>query len=49
MRQKLADARLRKPVHHRLHSAVRNVECHDALCGINRNRLVASCVDEMPH
>jgi hypothetical protein len=49
MRQKITDARLRKPVHHRLHSAVRHVECHDALCSVNGHRLVASGVNQMPH
>jgi hypothetical protein len=49
VRQKIADARLRKPVHHRLHSTVRHVECHDALCSVNGHWLMAGGVDEMPH
>jgi hypothetical protein len=49
VRQKLADAGLRKPVHDCFHSAVRHVECHDALGSVNRNRLVASCVDQLPY
>jgi len=49
MRQKVADAALRKPVHDCFHSDVRHVEFHDALCSVNRYRLMASCVDQMPH